>query len=177
MTEFKAGKEANEGLVRWPGFDMPLFRGSPFTTNPFTLMKRFTDDLDRAFTTPTAASNNGGYWAPTVEVKEKEGKFLVSAELPGLTRNDVKVHVTDKVLTLEGERKNEKEEKREGYYHSERTYGHFYRSITLPEGAQFDKASAEFSNGVLEISIPVFEAKTKAREIPVQEAGKTKAAA
>ena len=165
MTEFKAGKDANEGLVRWSGFDMPLFRGSPFTTNPFSLMKRFTDDLDRAFTTPTAAINNGGYWAPAVEVKEKEGKFLVSAELPGLTRNDVKVHVTDEVLTLEGERKSEKEEKREGYYHSERTYGHFYRSIPLPEGAQFDKAAAEFANGVLEISIPVFDAKTKPREI------------
>jgi HSP20 family protein len=173
MTELKPGKEVNEGLVRWPGFDVPVFRGNPFAMNPFTFMKRFTEDFDRAFTTTT----NGGFWAPTVEVKEKEGKFLVSAELPGLTKNDVKVSVTDEALILEGERKGEKEEKREGYFHSERTYGHFYRSIPLPEGAEFDKTSADFSNGVLEISIPVSVPKKKVREIPVQESSKTKTAA
>jgi HSP20 family protein len=176
MPDVRARKEgAKEDLVPWTGFEMPLFRGSLFSMNPLTLMKQFIEDVDRTFTTPTLATN-AGFWSPAIEVKEKEGKFLVTAELPGLTKGDVKVHVTDEALILEGEKKHEKEEKREGYYHSERSYGQFYRSIPLPEGAQSDKVVAEFTNGVLEVSIPVAEAKLKRREIPVLEGGKVKGA-
>src|ERR1700683_398478 len=112
----ETGKEA---LVRRPGFEVPLFRGSLFNMNPFTLMRRFTEDMDRAF---GAAPGTGEatLWSPAVEVKEVNGKLLVSAELPGLKKNEIKVQVTEDALILEGERKQEKEEKREGYYHSER---------------------------------------------------------
>jgi HSP20 family protein len=109
-------------------------------------------------------------------MKEVNGKLLVSAELPGLKKEDIKVQVSDDALILEGERKQEKEEKREGYYHSERSYGRFYRSIPLPEGATLDKASAEFINGILEVSIPVAETKQKRLEVPVCEGGKVKTA-
>jgi HSP20 family protein len=78
---------------------------------------------------------------------------------------------------VEGERKHEKEEKREGYYHSERSYGRFSRSIRLPEGAKVDQASAQFTNGVLEVGIPIPEAKQQRKEIPVQEPAKPKTAA
>jgi HSP20 family protein len=169
----KGGGAETEALVRWPGFDMPLFRGNLFRMNPFALMRRFTEEMDRNF---TGTSGEPEVWAPTVEVREEGGKFLVSAELPGLKKEDIKVQVTDEALILEGERKQEKEEKREGYYHSERSYGRFYRSVALPEGANLDKASAEFNNGVLEIAIPVAETKGKTREIPVHEGGKTKSA-
>jgi len=77
---------------------------------------------------------------------------------------------------LEGERKLKKEEKKEGYYRTERSYGHFYRSIPLPEEVNLEKAYAEFTNGVLEVSIPVTGTKHKSREIPVHEGGKVKAA-
>jgi HSP20 family protein len=174
MTELKV-REGKEGLAPWPGFDMPLFRGSLFTMNPFTLMKHFTEDLDRAFTTPTVATN-GGYWSPALEVKEKDGKYLVTAELPGLAKSDVKIHVTDEALILEGEKKHEKEEKRDGYYHCERSFGKFYRSIPLPDGAESEKVSAEFTNGVLEVFIPVAKAKAKRREIPVVEGARAKEA-
>jgi HSP20 family protein len=70
---------------------------------------------------------------------------------------------------VEGERKLEKEEKQEGYYHSERSYGKFYRSIQLPEGAKTDQTEAQFNNGVLEVTVPVLEAKAVRKEIPVQE--------
>jgi HSP20 family protein len=168
-------EKTKEALIRRPGFEVPLFRGSLFNMNPFTLMRRFTEDLDRAFgTVPDTGQTLP--WSPTVEVKEVNGKFLVSAELPGLKKGDIKVQVTEDALILEGERKQEKEEKREGYYHSERSYGHFYRSIPLPEGAGLDKASAEFTNGILEVSIPVAETRQKPREVPVYEGGKVKTA-
>jgi HSP20 family protein len=179
MSEVKIKKEMSkerEGLVRWPEFDMPLFRGSLFSMNPFALMRRFTEEMDRAFGSMMLGPEEARLWSPTVEVKEKEGKLLVSAELPGLKKEDIKVEVTPEALVLEGERKHEKEEKKEGFYHSERSYGHFYRSIPLPEGAELDKAAAEFTNGVLEVSIPIPKTETKGRQIPVNEAPKPKAA-
>ena len=176
MAELKVKREANQEIqvVRWPGFDVPLFRGSLFSMNPFALMGRFTEEMDRVFGGATAGTE---LWSPAVEMKEVNGKLLVSAELPGLKKEDIKVQVTEEDLVLEGERKQEKQEEREGYYHSERSYGRFYRSIPLPDGAQLDKTSAEFTDGVLKITIPIPKAKQKSRDIPVQEASNTKAAA
>ena len=183
MTEIKVKKEVGKeisretaGLVRWPGFEMPLFRGSLFNMNPFALMRRFTEEMDQAFNGMGLARPEAGLWSPAVEVKEQDGKLLVSAELPGLKKEDVKVEVTEDNLIVEGERKQEKEEKREGYYHSERSYGRFYRSIPLPEGAQVDKASAEFTDGVLQVSVPIPKIEHKLKEIPIQEGAKAKAA-
>jgi len=157
------------------GFETPLVRGNLFAVNPFALVREFTEEMDRVFGHVPRGAANGGAWIPTIEVKEKEGKLLVTAELPGVKKEDVKVHIDGGTLVLEGERKQEKEEKREGYYHSERTYGTFYRTIALPEGAKADLTAAQFNNGVLEVSVPIPEVKTK--EIPIQEAPKAKAAA
>ena len=162
--------------TRWRGFDAPLFRGSLFGVNPFALMRQFTDDMDRIFGPVPRATAEGTAWSPVIEVKEQEGKLLVTAELPGLKKDDVKVHVDGDTLVVEGERKEEKEEKREGYYHSERSYGKFYRSILLPEGAKTDQTAAQFNNGVLEVTVPIPAVKAKRQEIPVQEGSKTKAA-
>lgn len=179
MAEVKVKKEASKEkgeLVPWPGFEMPLFRGGFFNVNPFALMKRFVEEMDHAFDRMGLGTPEAAFWSPTVEVKELDGKLRVSAELPGLQKEDIKVEVTEENVVLEGERKQEKEEKKEGYYHSERSYGRFYRSIPLPEGAEVDKASAEFTNGVLEVLIPVPKVEHKRREIPVHEGAKAKAA-
>jgi HSP20 family protein len=143
--------------------------------NPFALMRQFTEEMDRFFTQMPKITGETAAWAPTIEVKEKEGKLLVTAELPGVRNEDVKVHIDGDTLVVEGERKQEKEEKREGYYHSERTYGKFYRSIPMPEGAKADQAAAQFNNGVLEVTVPIPEVKAKRQEVPVQ-AGAKKAA-
>lgn len=79
-------------------------------------------------------------------------------------------------MLVEGERKQEKEEKREGYYHSERSYDKFYRSILLPEGAKSDQTAAQFNNGVLEVTVPIPEVKPARKEIAVQEGQKPKVA-
>jgi HSP20 family protein len=176
VTVVKQPKQERPELSRWVGFDAPLFRGSLFGVNPFALMRQFTEDMDRVFGQAPRATVEGTAWSPAIEVKQKEGKLLVTAELPGLKKEDVKVHIDGDTLVVEGERKQEKEEKREGYYHSERSYGKFYRSILLPDGAKTDQVAAQFNNGVLEVTVPVPEVKAKRQEVPVQEGPKAKAA-
>lgn len=166
MSEVAVKKQAQEAPPpsQW-GLDTPLSRGSLFGINPFALIRQFTEDVDRAI---GQAANGGGAWRPAVEVKQEKDKLVVKAELPGIDKDNVKVNITDGTLTLEGERKQEKEEKREGYYHSERSYGKFYRSIALPEGAKTDQAAAQFKDGVLEVTVPVPEAKEAGRQIPIK---------
>ena len=100
-------------------------------------------------------------WMPPVEVEEKEGRFLVRVELPGMRKEDVKVDLAEGLLTIEGERKHEEERKEKDYYRTERSYGRFARTITLPAEAQVDTATASFADGVLEIAM-----KVKAPETP-----------
>jgi HSP20 family protein len=92
--------------------------------------------------------------------------FLVTAELPGVSYEDVKVYFTGDALVLEGERKC--------YFHTERSYGRFYRAIPVPEGANAEKATAQFNNGVLKVVIPIPEIVSKMREIPVTEGAPSK---
>jgi HSP20 family protein len=74
-----------------------------------------------------------------------------------MSKDDVKVEVTDELITIEGERKAEARDEKEGYFYSERSYGHFFRSIPMPEGAESEKARATFQGGVLEVTMPVPE--------------------
>jgi len=157
-------------LFRWPSFDLPFSRGL-FRMNPFSLMRQFTDEMDRSFA-GFGTQNEPEFWMPTVEVKRTNGNLTIKADLPGVDKNDIKVNVTENMLILEGERKQEKEEKGEEYYRSERSYGRFYRTIPLPEGAEVDKAKAEFAHGLLEVTLPFKEKKPATKEVPVQDAPK-----
>jgi HSP20 family protein len=132
-------------------------------------MRRFTEEMDRLFTGnwPGLRQGEVGEWLPAVDITEREGKILVRADLPGMNKDDIKVELTDGVLTIEGERKQEHEEESQGFRRSERSYGRFYRSIPLPEGASLDQARAQFNNGVLEVSVPVPESQRR-RSIPIE---------
>ncbi len=177
MTEVRVTKEPRYFAASpWFGFETTFARGDFFGLRPFAFMKYLTEEMDRAFGfKPTAATPE--VWRPAVEVKHEKGKLLVTAELPGVDTKDVKVRVTGEALVVEGERKYEKEEKREGYFHTERNYGHFYRAIPMPEGADAEKATASFNNGVLNVVIPIPEiVPAKAREIPVAEGAPVTAA-
>src|SRR5262249_12106439 len=140
-----------------------------FSMNPFHLMRRLTEDMDRMF---TGASMGGGRemgaWAPPVEIRESGGNLQITAELPGLEKGEVKVEVTDDALVIQGERKREWEEERGGVHRSERSYGTFYREIALPEGAKGDQAKARFNNGVLEVTIPIPESQRKPRQVQIE---------
>lgn len=168
MPEIKVTRENGGALMHRPEAYFPTFPfGGLFGANPFGLMKRFTEEMDRAFTS-FAEPMEVDLWAPPLEVKHKDGNFIVTAELPGLTKEEVKVEVVEDSLVVEGERKRMKEEKGEEFYRSERYYGKFYRSIPLPKGAKAELIKAELNNGVLEVVIPVPEVKPNLRQIPIK---------
>jgi HSP20 family protein len=107
-------------------------------------------------------------WSPAVDVSETDAEYVVKAELPEVKKDDVKVTMEDGVLTLQGERKQEKEEKGKRYHRIERSYGSFMRSFDLPENVDSTKAKAEFKDGMLTLSLPKTEkAKSKSLEIKV----------
>jgi HSP20 family protein len=132
---------------------------------PINFMRRFSEEMDhlyedfglgRGWLTPMLdkAQLPQGPWSPQVEIFERDNEVVLRADLPGLTKHDVNVEIANDGITIEGERKNEHEEKSEGYYRSERSYGKFYRRIPMPEGVKAEDASASFRNGVLEITMP-----------------------
>ena len=166
MTEEKIARTEPPRYEVAPFLSPDFFRTGLFDTNPFTLMRRFSEQVDRAFGKTAAV----GAWRPAIELKREKGKLLIHAELPGLKKENVKVTVIGDVLEIEGEREFESKETGNNYVHTERNYGRFYRAIPLPEEANGEKALAEFANGVLEISIPIPEVNLVKKEITVADA-------
>ena len=93
-------------------------------------------------------------WVPAMDLVEVGDALVLKADLPGLSREDVDIEVKDGVLTISGERKDEHEEKADGYYRVERTFGSFSRTLTLPKGVDAEGIAADFADGVLEVKIP-----------------------
>jgi HSP20 family protein len=151
--------------------------GMDYGTTPFDLMRRLTEQMFGPLVSPglrglvNSASDS---WAPQIEVFERDNKLVVRADLPGMSKDDVRVEVRDDTLIIEGERKEEKKEDREGWFVTERSYGKFYRAIPLPEGVQPENAHATFRDGVLELTIDVPKRGSRARAIPIEESRETK---
>ena len=125
-----------------------------------TLLMRpepFTQEFDRLFNTLFTGPRNGGSpqrWVPAMDLVEAEDHFVLKADLPGLSEDDVAIEVQDNVLTISGSRQAEHERKEKGWYRLERSYGQFSRSLTLPDGVDADKVEANFDRGVLEVRVP-----------------------
>jgi HSP20 family protein len=116
---------------------------------------------------------NGGTmrrWMPAMDLVETDEHFVLKADLPGLTEEDVNLELEGNVLTVSGERKAEHEDRREGYYRVERASGQFARSLTLPEGVNADAVEASFDKGVLEVRIPKPEER-KPRRVSINVGG------
>jgi HSP20 family protein len=109
------------------------------------------------------------WWTPDLEVFETGNELVVRADVPGLKREDIKVEITESELTVSGERKFEKEEKGKDVYRSERSYGTFFRSITVPEGAKVDLARATVKDGVLEVKMPLTRIESAKRRLEITE--------
>jgi HSP20 family protein len=105
---------------------------------------------------------------PEIEVVERPNAMVVRADLPGVKPDEVSVTVDDGLLTISGERREERREERDGVVHSEVAYGAFSRDIPLPDGADDDRISASFRDGVLEIEIPVDQQRSRGRRIAVR---------
>jgi HSP20 family protein len=141
--------------------------------NPFRELEDMSERLNRLFGRELALK--GGEesltsvdWSPSVDIVESEKEYLIKAELPEVKKEDVKVAVEDGVLTIQGERKQEKEEKGKKYHRIERSYGCFERSFTLPDDADGAKISADFKDGILNVHLSKSEkAKPKSIEVKV----------
>lgn len=180
MAEVKVNKEQGLAKRETPAAGALFRPTSPFSRyfgwEPFGLMRELNEEMDRAFR-GVALGAQLEPWAPAVDIRQCNGDVVVTAELPGLKKEDVKVELTEDALIIQGERKQEHKEDHEGFHRWERSYGQFYRSIPLPEGAKTDQAKAELTDGVLKVSVPVTETKQKTRQIPVEQGKETKPAA
>ena len=121
---------------------------------PFEGLTRWFDDIDTLFDTGFFTELPETMWRPAIDVQEKDGKYLVRADLPGMKRKDIHVELRDGYLTLRGERKTEHEENRDNYHRIERTQGTFERTLRVPEGVTEKDIHAKYKDGVLELTIP-----------------------
>lgn len=133
---------------------MAIIRWDPFR-DLVTLREKMNRLFEEAFTSQGEEKNlMAGTWTPSVDIYETENELVLTAEVPGINEKDIEIKIEDNTLTLQGERKFEKETKEENYHRVERSYGSFYRSFTLPNYIDQDKIQAEHENGILKITMP-----------------------
>ena len=133
---------------------------------------RFRDEMDRLFGDfmerfPVRRDLEDRLWDPDIDIHETDNEVVLEAEVPGMEQSDINVTIRDNVLTLKGEKKQEKKVKEADYNRVERSYGSFARTLTLPTLVVADKASAKYENGVLKITLPKAE-EVKPKEIAVE---------
>jgi len=182
----RGNRSGGTGLTR-SGGQGRIF-GSGRFNDPFSVMQRMAEDMDQLFDqfgfgrmglglTPSfrGMTRNGGSapnasaWSPQVEMKQRGDRLVIRADVPGVKKEDLRVEVENGVLTLCGERNEEKSEEREGFYRSERSYGEFYRAIPLPEGVDEENVEATYRDGVLEVSFRAPKrANPQSKQIPVR---------
>jgi HSP20 family protein len=157
-----------------------------YGSGPFSVMRRISDEMDRLFegfgfgrgafgdepgwqgALTSGGQQGAALWSPHLEMFERDGKLIVTADLPGVRKEDVKVEVDEDAITLQGQRRQEQTSREQGYYRSERSYGSFYRTIPLPEGADPSTASATFRDGVLEIALQAPQKRPSTRSLEIK---------
>jgi len=145
----------------------------PFTElAPFREFERMRRDMDRLWDSfleggSRRRSEERGEWLPSLDVSETKNELVVKAEVPGMDAKDIDISLSDGVLTIKGEKKQEKEEKEADYHLIERSYGAFARSVQLPKEVQGGKISASYKDGILKITLPKSE-EGKKKEIKIK---------
>jgi HSP20 family protein len=159
----------------------PWSRGVPTTfADPFSSFRREMDRLFDDFFAPAGEGRSFGAPAqaatallrPSIDVEETEQSYVVSAELPGLTKQDIELNLRENALTISGEKRAERNEEKAGRRYAERSYGRFERTIPFPTEVDADHVDASFRNGVLTVTLPKNEkARDKTRRIEVRSGG------
>ena len=154
-------------IVRWnPARELATFPG-----DVINMQREINKMFDNFFRGGTLEDGSLGssVWTPAVDVEERDDEYQVKVELPGVNKDDVKITMQDNVLTIRGEKKQEKESKNSNYHRVERSYGSFQRSFTLPTSVKHDKIEASYKEGILTIGLPEAEdAKPKHIEVKVK---------
>jgi HSP20 family protein len=161
MAEKKAREESGT-LAPWHPFG-ELEPWPSFFERPFGRFPRFMEELFREW----APAGRGRTLMPAMDICDDDQRYTISVELPGTKKEDVQVELQEGVLTIRGEKKSEREEKKEKRRYVERTYGSFTRSFTLPRDADGERLDASFKDGVLTITIPKAE-EAKPRSITIK---------
>ena len=151
---------------------MALIRWNPRREvwDPFESLSDIREEMNRLFDRSFLGRTDGGLqgeFAPAIDVIEEKENFLVRADLPGLSKEDVTVSLQDNYLTIRGEKKHETETKEANYYHRERVSGTFLRTVGLPTTVDAKKIEASFKDGVLQVRLPKSEA-AKPKQIEVK---------
>ena len=132
----------------------------------------FRDDVDRwiqrFFEEPEGAFTGGLRWAPAVDVRETDGEVVMTAEVPGLEPEDIDLTLTPEGVTIRGEKREEREDRRGDVHVAERRYGSFVRTVPLPPGIDVDRGEARVERGVLTVKFPKTPAKSDSRRVPIQ---------
>ncbi len=153
-------------LVRWnPARDL-----ATWPSNLFGIQREMNRMFDNFFNSSDQGEDYAlTAWSPAVDIAEHDDQYVVKMELPGVNKDEVKITLESNILTIRGEKKQEKETKKENYHRVERSYGSFQRSFTLPTTVKNDKIDAAFKDGILSISLPkAEEAKLKQIEVKVK---------
>jgi HSP20 family protein len=186
--------QSRYGVQRRGGYDASQYGGGygsgyggGYGAGPFSLMRRISDEMDRVFESfgmgrnflpeemgqgrsRGALQSTASLWSPHLEVFERNGKLVIEADLPGVKRDDVNVQIEQDAVIIQGQRQQQSENNdQRGYYHSERSYGSFYRMIPLPEGVDTEQATAIFRDGVLEIEVPMPRQQQRSRQLEVRD--------
>jgi HSP20 family protein len=141
--------------------------------NRWSPLADFRTEFDRLFddflgTSERPVAKRGSDWLPACDIQEAEGHFLISLEVPGIPKDQIRLEIVDHRLQVSGERKAETKSEKDGRWYSERSYGRFERSFALPENVATDRMEAHFDNGILQIFVPKSEV-AKPREIKIQQ--------
>ena len=157
-------------LIKWnPVRDVTAWHPVSDLASEFMNMQREIDRMFDRFSGGTLDDGITSTWLPAVDIIENENDYLVKVELPGVDKNGVKITINDDVLTIRGEKKQEREKKDDNYHRVERSYGSFQRSFTLPSSVQSEKIEASYDNGILTVMLPkAEEAKPKEIEVKVK---------
>lgn len=166
-------------VTRTSGNFSPARWGAPFDT--LTRLSRDMDQLMESFfgrgdslfgraLGSAGAGNTTSLWSPRIDMRQEGDALVINADLPGISRDQVQIEATDGGIAISGERREQREEGGRGrdYHFSERSYGSFYRTIPLPEGAQVEQAKATMRDGVLEVRVP-FQQGQQRRRIEISE--------
>ena len=130
----------------------------------------FGSEVNRLFNTLLAPEGRSQPWSPAMDLVEAGDHYVLRADLPGMSEHDVSIEINDNVLAISGERRDEREEERQGWHRVERSFGHFSRSLTLPEGIDPNAVTAAFDKGVLSITVPKPEER-KPRRVQISASG------
>lgn len=136
--------------------------------NPFSELQKSINSLFKDYERDSEGALTTSDWLPAIDIYENENEIVLKGELPGMTKDDVKIVFENDTLTISGEKKEDKEIKKEDYHRVERFYGSFSRSFRVPQAVDKEKFTAKFKDGILEINLPkTEEAKPKQIEINI----------